>query len=98
MYGVFFDFEFHYFNTRMIHRCVFATATYRDTFAMQCSDGIKIHYKRGLKYLEIYNSFDDPYEENIINKYIDDEVFVNISKPLIEFLSYGRNSYARNQK
>ena len=42
------------------------------------------------------DSFQDPYEQKILNQYIKEKEFINISKPLIQFLYNGRNSYARN--
>jgi len=81
-------------ETNKNERCVFGTATYSDIYSMQCYNGLKIIFQRKHNFLEIYNSFSDPYEIQSIAKNYTTKEFMSLAKPFIHFMAYGKNTYA----
>lgn len=77
-------------------RCVYATATYSDRFAMQCSNGDKLYYLRDLDTITYYNTSLDPYEKKPLIQKITMDRFKQIAKPFIKFMAFGQSSYAIN--
>ena len=81
-------------ETNSNERCVFGTATYSDIYSMQCYNGLKIIFQRKHDFLEVYNSFSDPYEiKSIVDSYTINE-FVSLAEPFLKFMAYGVNTYA----
>ena len=75
-------------------RCVFGIATYQNYFSMQCSSGIKIIYQKDYDYLDMFNSFSDPWElSSLIDQY-STENFEKLAHPFINFIAYGGKSYS----
>ena len=81
-------------ETNSNERCVFGTATYSDIYSMQCYNGLKMIFQRKHDFLEVYNSFSDPYEiKSIVDSYTINE-FVSLAEPFLKFMAYGNNTYA----
>ena len=78
----------------MMTRCVFATSTYKDSYSMQCSSGIKFIYERDYDYIDVFNSFSDHWEKkSLIDSFTASE-FEDLAQPFVRFMAYGRDSYA----
>ena len=75
-------------------RCIFAIATFQEFFSMQCSTGIKIIYQRDYEFIDIFNSFNDPWElTSLVNEY-NEENFEILARPFVKFMAYGKDTYA----
>ena len=75
-------------------RCIFAIATFQEFFSMQCSTGIKIIYQRDYEFIDIFNSFNDPWElTSLVNEY-NEENFEILARPFVKFMVYGKDTYA----
>jgi arylsulfatase A-like enzyme len=75
-------------------RCVFGIAAFRNYFSMQCSSGMKIIYQKDYDFLDMFNSFSDPWElSSLIDQY-STENFEKMAHPFIKFIAYGEKSYA----
>ena len=93
LHGVSFVSEFNSSGLQK-ERCVFGIATYRNYFSMQCSSGIKIIYQKDYDFLDMFNSFSDPWElSSLIDQY-STENFENLAYPFIKFIAFGGKSYA----
>ena len=79
---------------RYKERCIFGIATYQEFFSMQCSTGVKIIYQRDYEFIDIFNSFNDPWELNsLVNEYNQDN-FKKIARPFVNFMAFGKDTYA----
>ena len=79
---------------RYKERCIFGIATYQEFFSMQCSTGVKIIYQRDYEFIDIFNSFNDPWELNsLVNEYNEDN-FEKIARPFVKFMAFGKDTYA----
>ena len=75
-------------------RCIFGIATYQEFFSMQCSTGVKIIYQRDYEFIDIFNSFNDPWElTSLVNEY-NEENFEILARPFVKFMAYGKDTYA----
>ena len=75
-------------------RCIFGIATYQEFFSMQCSTGVKIIYQRDYEFVDIFNSFNDPWElTSLVNEY-NEENFEILARPFVKFMAYGKDTYA----
>jgi len=75
-------------------RCVFGIAAFRNYFSMQCSSGMKIIYQKDYDFLDMFNSFSDPWElSSLIDQY-STENFEKMAHPFIKFIAYGEKTYA----
>ena len=75
-------------------RCIFGIATYQEFFSMQCSTGAKIIYQRDYEFIDIFNSFNDPWElTSLVNEY-NEENFEILARPFVKFMAYGKDTYA----
>ena len=78
-------------------RCIFAIATFQEFFSMQCSTGVKIIYQRDYEFVDIFNSFNDPWElTSLVNEY-NEENFEILARPFVKFMAYGKDTYALTQ-
>lgn len=62
---------------------------------MQCPNGIKVYYRRNDNDIDIYNFYEDPKEQNLLNKQYTMEKFRELIQPLAEFLAVGENSFTK---
>jgi len=75
-------------------RCIFGIATFQEFFSMQCSTGVKIIYQRDYDFIDIFNSFNDPWElTSLVNEY-NEENFEILARPFVKFMAYGKDTYA----
>ena len=75
-------------------RCIFGIATFQEFFSMQCSTGVKIIYQRDYEFVDIFNSFNDPWElTSLVNEY-NEENFEILARPFVKFMAYGKDTYA----
>jgi len=78
-------------------RCIFGIATFQEFFSMQCSTGVKIIYQRDYEFVDIFNSFNDPWElTSLVNEY-NEENFEILARPFVKFMAYGKDTYALTQ-
>jgi len=93
LHGISFAGEFKS-KGRYKERCIFGIATYQEFFSMQCSTGIKIIYQRDYEFIDIFNSFKDPWElTSLVNEY-NEENFQIIARPFVKFMAFGKDTYA----
>ena len=93
LHGVSFVSEFNSSRLQK-ERCVFGIAAYQNYFAMQCSSGIKIIYQKDYDFVDIFNSFSDPWELDSLIDQFSTENFERSAQPLIKFIAYGSKNYA----
>ena len=60
---------------------------------MQCSTGVNIIYQGDYEFIDLFNSFNDPWELNsLVNEYNEDN-FEKIARPFVKFMAFGKNTY-----
>ena len=93
LHGVSFVSEFNSSGSQN-ERCVFGIASFQNHFSMQCSSGIKIIYQKDYDFLDMFNSFSDPWELSSLVDQYSTENFEKMAHPFIKFIAYGGKSYA----